>query len=583
MINSQNYSKRLIIALWLSVVVFLFATTGYFIQHATTHLPPNTLLDSTPVGNLTRQNASTVFLKNTPSNTTITLFTDEKSISSPSAQINYRAEPLKSMENVIPQSFFDKIIWYIGGYFEQVVIPVHYSFDDDKVEEMVFQLNSQVYQEPSTPSATIGKSGDPSTITISAGELGKQIDFEKTFTLIEEKLATGNTQINIPTLTVGKKLSEEEVALAKSLIEKIVGKSIIISTERFSTTINDQTLTELFTLPDQLNHNSLKKLYDLWELEVGASPIEPELKIDEQNNRVISFTPPRNGRSIDNEKMNVKLDEAVKNLINNEEKSLMLILETQEKPPSKSLAELNSLGINERIGFGESYYSGSIPNRVFNVNLTSQKITNALIAPGEVFSFNKALGEVSSRTGFKSAYVIKGGRTELGDGGGVCQVSTTIFRATLDAGLEIVKRLPHSYRVSYYELGTKPGLDATVYTGETDFRFKNDTSGYILLHSVADSEKKYMYVELYGTSDGRSTKIVEHATWDATKAPAPQYFPDPNLPAGKLVQIDWPAGGIKARVVNEVYNADGSLRRKDVFTSNYKPWSAKYLQGTGGI
>jgi vancomycin resistance protein YoaR len=76
----------------------------------------------------------------------------------------------------------------------------------------------------------------------------------------------------------------------------------------------------------------------------------------------------------------------------------------------------------------------------------------------------------------------------LGDGGGVCQVSTTLFRSVLDAGLKVTRRLPHSYRVSYYELDTKPGVDATVYAGETDFRFINDTDHHILIHAEADSK-----------------------------------------------------------------------------------------------
>src|SRR5690606_10285855 len=149
--------------------------------------------------------------------------------------------------------------------------------------------------------------------------------------------------------------------------------------------------------------------------------------------------------------------------------------------------------------------------------------------------------DVSAETGFQPAYVIKNGQTVLGDGGGVCQVSTTVFRAVLDAGLKVTRRLPHSYRVSYYELNSKPGVDATVYSGNIDLRFINDTDHAILIHAEADSKNLYMKVELYGTSDGRTTEIVDHVTWDYRPAPAAVYIPDPTLPAGQTKQVDWAA------------------------------------------
>src|SRR3989344_205719 len=98
------------------------------------------------------------------------------------------------------------------------------------------------------------------------------------------------------------------------------------------------------------------------------------------------------------------------------------------------------MGIVERIGVGESFFKGSISGRVHNILLASSRISGVLVGPGEVFSFNETVGDISAATGYKSAYVIKNGRTVLGDGGGVCQVSTTLFRAALNAGLEIVER-----------------------------------------------------------------------------------------------------------------------------------------------
>src|SRR5205085_743367 len=126
-----------------------------------------------------------------------------------------------------------------------------------------------------------------------------------------------------------------------------------------------------------------------------------------------------------------------------------------------------------------------------------------LIAPGQVFSFSKAIGEVSSFTGYKQAYVIENGKTVLGDGGGVCQVSTTLFRAALNAGLPIVERHPHAYRVQYYEEDSGPGIDAAVYVPSVDLKFKNDTGHHILIQAYADVENLRLTFDLYGANDGR--------------------------------------------------------------------------------
>jgi vancomycin resistance protein YoaR len=259
---------------------------------------------------------------------------------------------------------------------------------------------------------------------------------------------------------------------------------------------------------------------------------------------------------------------------------LQLVADTKTTEPEISLEKTNNLGIKERVGYGNSEYDHSIPNRIHNVAITTDRVSNIILAPDEEFSFNKTLGEVSSRTGYRTAYVIKNGRTELGDGGGVCQVSTTLFRSVLNAGLEVTRRLPHSYRVSYYELDTKPGIDATVYSGDVDFRFKNDTGHHLLIHGQADSENLTMYYEIYGTSDGRTAQIVDHKVWDARPAPAPQYFDDPELPVGTTKQIDFATGGIKASFKNIIKDKNGDLIREEEYFSNYRPWSAKYLVGT---
>ena len=244
------------------------------------------------------------------------------------------------------------------------------------------------------------------------------------------------------------------------------------------------------------------------------------------------------------------------------------------------IGNINDFGIIEKIGHGESYYRHSIPSRVHNVELAANKINGLLIPPNSEFSFIKSVGNISRIAGFKSAYVIKDGKTILGDGGGVCQVSTTLFRAILDSGLPITERWAHAYRVGYYEQNSKPGFDATIYAPNKDLKFINNTDSYILIHAWYEHNKKHLIIDIYGHNDGRKVIISPVRVWGIVPPPPPVYQNDPSLPRGVVKQVDWKAWGTKASFRYEVWK-DNKLMFKKTFFSDYKPWSDVFLVGVG--
>ncbi len=247
--------------------------------------------------------------------------------------------------------------------------------------------------------------------------------------------------------------------------------------------------------------------------------------------------------------------------------------------PAITTEMVNSFGIKELIGSGYSEFAGSIPGRVHNVVLAASRLNGVLIKPGETFSFNRTIGDISAATGYQTAYIIKDGRTVLGDGGGVCQVSTTLFRAALAAGLPITERHAHAYRVSYYEqAGYKPGLDATIFSPSVDFQFTNDTPGYILIQAKPDTKNLTLTFELYGTRDGRAAEIVNHVVGAAIPPPPPLYQDDPTLAPGAVRQVDYAAWGAKASFVYRV-TRDGEVINEQTFVSSFRPWQAVYLRG----
>lgn len=394
-----------------------------------------------------------------------------------------------------------------------------------------------------------------------------------------ERVQPGEVHVPVVVASVSAGLTPEQVDPAIERAKKFVGKKITLRADNIFKEMNDQLILSLLAFPEGVSATKIKPVADELAKEVDRPPQDALFSYDPETLQVTEFSPPRMGLGLNVDQFTEELKKKVAQLESGDISEVELALTVQETAPEKSLADTNTLGIKERIGFGESQYAHSIPNRVHNVALTSNKMNNFIIKPGEEFSFNKALGEVSARTGFKSAYVIVNGRTELGDGGGVCQVSTTLFRSVLDAGLKVTKRRPHSYRVSYYEQNAKPGIDATVYSGDVDLRFVNDTGHHILIHNQADSEKLYMTVEIYGTSDGRVTEIVEHKVWDQRPAPPPLYIDDPSLAPGKTRQIDFATSGVKASFKNIIKDKDGNLIREDEYYSNYVPWRAVFLRG----
>lgn len=294
--------------------------------------------------------------------------------------------------------------------------------------------------------------------------------------------------------------------------------------------------------------------------------------------KVTTFKPSRAGRTLNETTVKELFLPLLFNAIKNNTKLVTLTLPVDHIQPLISTNQTNSFGIKERIGVGYSEFPGSIPGRIHNVALAALKLHGVLIAPGETFSFNKTVGDISAATGYQSAYIIKDGRTVMGDGGGVCQVSTTLFRAALHAGLPIVERHEHSYRVHYYEDdGSKAGLDATVFNPTEDLKFTNDTSSYILIQTKTDTSRLTLTIEFYGASDGRVAEILNHTVSGAIPPPAPLYQDDPTLPVGVVKQVDFAAWGAKASFIYRVTKNGRSIDQ--LFTSNYRPWQAIFLRG----
>lgn len=243
------------------------------------------------------------------------------------------------------------------------------------------------------------------------------------------------------------------------------------------------------------------------------------------------------------------------------------------------------LGITENIESRTTYFYNSDSAREQNIQIASSQFHGLLIAPGETFSMAEALGDVSLENGYAEALIIYGDQTIQGVGGGVCQVSTTLFRTAFFAGFPIVERHAHAYRVGYYEYeynGSKnskwAGLDATVYVPIVDLKFTNDTDYWLLMETYVVGES--LTWKFYSTDDGRTVNWDSTGLTNVVSAPEPIYRENPDLEKGEIKQVDYEADGADVTITRTVYK-DEKVYFSDKFRTHYQPWQAIFEYGPG--
>ncbi len=584
---------------WLSgflIGAFILTISGsvFFFYLFRGRIYPGVNIDQVDVGGLTPDQAQQLLEHKLalPPEYTLTLRVDDIKLASSSSQLHLHREyqaAINQAYNLGRVGFGLSRFWAITkASFTPLKLHTKLAFDLNKVKFFTQELKKQVDLIGHNPQATLRWSGSPTTLAIDPGEPGRELLVDKTIHLVTTSVGA-KQNIEAQVASTSSVLNKDQINEAQDRASELINKRLIFTAENVRLDLNDQQLISLLAFPTGFNQTKLNSLLDSWQETVARPAQDAEFEFDEKTLVVKKFTPHREGLELDRLQTHQLLTQTINDFINNQitvekvgihhQTNTKLSLPVTTTQPKITLANTNNLGINNRIGFGDSEYDHSIRNRIHNVALTTAKINNTIVPPKTEFSFNRTLGDVSARTGYRSAYVIRNGKTELGEGGGVCQVSTTLFRAVLDAGLKVTRRLPHSYRVSYYELNSKPGIDATVYAGETDFRFINDTAHHILIHGETDSDNLYMKMEIYGTSDGRTTEIKDHQVWGYVPPLPPEYYPDPSLPAGTKKKIDWAVAGVKAKFTHVIRNAAGEIVSEKTYSSNYRPWAAKYLVG----
>jgi vancomycin resistance protein YoaR len=326
--------------------------------------------------------------------------------------------------------------------------------------------------------------------------------------------------------------------------------------------------------------------FDLQPIEELLEPLAPDLAREPENARFIFNDDTRELDLLQSAVIGRNLDlpatlEAIRQGLQDGEHEIPLVFEIHP-PEVGDEATAADLGITEAVSVVSTYFSGSSASRIQNIKTAAAAFHGLLVAPGETLSMAEVLGEISLDTGYSEAWIIYGGRTIKGVGGGVCQVSTTLFRAVFFGGYEIVERHPHAYRVSYYESGPNspgPGMDATVFIPLVDFKFTNDTPHWLLLETYVYRNRQLQW-KFYSTSDGRTVDWYSSGPKNVREAPDPLYRENEDLPTGTIKQVDWEANGMDILVTRTV-TRNGEELHHDIIRTRYRPWQAIYEYGPG--
>ncbi len=287
------------------------------------------------------------------------------------------------------------------------------------------------------------------------------------------------------------------------------------------------------TMDVGLSESSIKDFLSNLAPSINHEPIDASLTLQDQ--KVTAFALSQNG-------VELKIDESAQKIsqeILRGQKKIELAVE--ETPPQISTQTIDTLGLNSLLAQGTSNFAGSPKNRIHNIGVGATKISGTLLKPDQEFSFLETIGEIGAEQGYLPELVIKNNKTIPEYGGGLCQISTTLFRAAVNAGLKITERYPHAFPVKYYN---PQGFDATIYPPHPDLRFLNDTPAHILIQSKIEGTK--ITFEIYGSKDARETKVI-----------------------GPTILESNPDGLMKTVLYQEIWR-DGVLERKDTFRSNYR-------------
>lgn len=566
-------------ALLSTCLAVIMCYIGLSLLFPTTFFPNTHIAGINMTGKTLDESIAILNAKYQETDDTMSFSIEDKTESATIKQLGFNIELEKTAINTYKKGRSGDILKDIPELFSAMTnnTNLQYTFNKELLEDFL-ENKLALYEIQYKRNLLISEGGE---LSFSRGKPGKKINQIQLFSNITKKIfALESTPIQIQLEKTHPKATQAETALAKNQIKKI-NKPLELSVDNKQFTITKEKLESAVKFTEKTGSKRLSRSNYLNEDNFNLDAfINESLGISNNQNEIIfgayldrgvltSFIneeiAPEINKEPENARFNVNPDNTIelvkesipgqKVLIDTNIKYIEhAVLYTKNQPRNVALhieprganvdnSNINNLGITELLATGSSNFAGSPSARRHNIAVGVEKIDGILVAPGEEYSFTTHLGEVSAAAGYLPELVIKPGKLIKEYGGGICQVSTTVFRGAINAGLKITERQAHGFPVSYY---SPLGTDATIYIPSPDLKFINDTKNYILIQGELSGNT--LDIKFYGTSDNRKVALD-----------GPHQF-----------NHGWAGpGSVKTKWTQTVNFSDGTSRSK-TFWSNYK-------------
>jgi len=510
-------------------------------------------------------------------------------------QLGYTFEPISAVEQAFRVGRGQGLLADLSGQFLAMRSGVNIDPSVVYDQRVTYAMLQEIARQIDKPMMEAAITLDGTDVKVSQGQVGRKVDIPATLKKLEPLFLT-QTSGTVPLVIEETAPVIMDVQATADLAKSILSQDFTIqpADPNFGAgpwVIKARDLASLLQLERNtdngnagyrlsLNRQSLLNYLGSIAPSLLVEPVNARMYFNDERREIEVIQNAVVGKSLNLEQ---SVDQIIQQLQAGQHEATLVMQDLQPEVRDDSTAA--SLGITELIHEESSYFYGSSPDRLQNIRTAAASFYGVMVAPGEVFSMAKYLTDISLENGYAEAIIIVGDQSVRGVGGGVCQVSTTLFRTAFFAGFPIVERYPHAYRVSYYEQDENgwvntnyAGLDATVYVPVVDFKFRNDTPYWILMETYATDYS--LTWKFYSTSDGRSVDWTTTGITNVTQPPEPIYREDPTLPTGTIKQVDWAVNGASVSVERTVYK-DGAVYFTDTINTTYVPWPDGYNYGPG--
>lgn len=476
---------------------------------------------------------------------------------------------------------FQALIHQLNTLENRTNHPVLYTFNESKLQDKISKIAAELDQPEKD--LTISYSNGR-FVLLDERKNGKRLDQQAIASKIKSQIALFDmTPIGFGLVEYTPKISVESANNVLAEANKIIEAGEItlrLDTDEYK--IDKDTIGG-FVRPERdgtslslvLNEDRVKKFVQVLAQSIDSEP--QSAKMTMTNGRINIFQPSHEGKILNQSAAIADISAALfaRIVAQDSVDPKTVILKAETKKPELSETDVSNLGINELIGTAYTNFKGSPANRVHNITIGATALNGVVLKPGDEFSTLSHLGAIDATGGYLEELVIKENRTVPEFGGGLCQVSSTLFRAALNAGMKITERQNHKYRVSYYE--PPVGMDATIYDPAPDFKFVNNYASHVLIQSKIEGTK--ITFEFYGTKDSRAVTISTPAIFDFVSPEAPIEVETDTLAPGVRKQIEKAHQGATAIFSYKVVSATGESLQDRSFKSVYVPWPEKWLVG----